>query len=299
MRRLITCLFFAAYITLFSSDSTIDVSLSSTDIYLGEPIEIVIETEHKIKKAHIGMDQKNFDVFLKKQHKQKYTYISYVAASRKLNKGKLPLNIHVLLDSDERFFKSYIVTLDYPPLKPSGSVRLSKAKGKLNKNTKILSNEGALISDKFNLRTNNMYVKARFIQPAIGRISSVFGAVREYNGTYSRSHAGVDIANKTGTRIIAPNYGKVVMSKKLEIHGNTIMIDHGFGIVTIYNHLNKRYVALGDLVKTGQSIGTIGETGIATGPHLHWGMSVQGVRVDPFLFIDVFNNFKNTKIALN
>lgn len=80
---------------------------------------------------------------------------------------------------------------------------------------------------------------------------------------------------------MAANTGKVVFAEALQSHGNTIIIDHGWGILSIYNHLNAILVSPNQTVKVGERIGLMGSTGISTGPHLHWGMSVQGTRVDP------------------
>lgn len=269
----------------------LDISISNTTITLGEPIAIRIKTSQKIKKAHVGFGQKKFDLFLEKEEKKKFTYVTYIAASRKLDNGELPLDVHALLDSGERFYKRYNVILNYPPIKPGGEVTLSPQKNKLSTNTSLLSTEVSLITSFFNQKTETSLMHSSFIRPVKGRISSGFGAERLYNGRYVRSHAGIDFANKKGTLIVAPNDGVVLLSKTLDVHGNTLMIDHGFGIVTIYNHLESRSVNAGDSVKRGQPVGKLGNTGVATGPHLHWGMSTQGVRVDPLLFMTIFNGF--------
>lgn len=122
-----------------------------------------------------------------------------------------------------------------------------------------------------------------FIPPAEGRISSPFGARRVYNGgTASWRHRGVDIANREGTAIVAPGSGKVVLSEAMTVHGETVILDHGQGVFSIFNHFVKRFVEVGDEVRKGQTIGLMGQTGLATGPHLHWGLYVEGVPVAPF-----------------
>ena len=136
-------------------------------------------------------------------------------------------------------------------------------------------------------KTTTSYFNKPFIRPARGRISSSFGDYRIYNeGSTSRKHNGTDIANIINTPIYATNSGKIILSKTLEVHGNTIMIDHGYGILTIYNHLNKRLVPENAYVKRGQKIGLMGKTGMATGSHLHWGLSVQNIRVNPLFWLE-------------
>lgn len=126
--------------------------------------------------------------------------------------------------------------------------------------------------------------EGKFIMPVQGRISSPYGAYRlYYGGEISKSgrHKGVDIANQEGTEIFAPHGGVVVLSEPMQVHGQTIIIDHGQGIFSILCHLKHRLVEQGQKVAQGQLVGLLGQTGLATGPHLHWGLSVDDIRVDP------------------
>ncbi|HEX8445230.1 MAG TPA: M23 family metallopeptidase [Sphingomonas sp.] len=120
--------------------------------------------------------------------------------------------------------------------------------------------------------------------PAIGRISGVFGSQRIYAGEPGAYHAGVDIARPTGTPIVAPLDGVVVLAAATDpfsLEGHLLMIDHGFGLVSAFLHLSRIDVASGDRVTRGQPVGAIGMTGRATGPHLHWAMTWAGRRIDP------------------
>lgn len=126
--------------------------------------------------------------------------------------------------------------------------------------------------------------EGKFVMPVQGRISSPYGAYRVYyGGEASRSgqHRGLDIANREGTEVFAPNGGIVVLSEPMQVHGQTIIIDHGQGIFSILCHLKHRLVEQGQRVAQGQLVGLLGQTGLATGPHLHWGLSVDDIRVDP------------------
>jgi murein DD-endopeptidase MepM/ murein hydrolase activator NlpD len=126
-----------------------------------------------------------------------------------------------------------------------------------------------------------------FLAPNAGRMSTGYGVRRYYNGKFAKGyyHRGLDYAARTGSPIIAPAAGRVALvgtvSQGFRVHGNIIGIDHGQGVTSIFMHLNRINVKEGDLVKPGQRIGTVGSTGASTGPHLHWGLYVNGKSVDP------------------
>lgn len=125
-----------------------------------------------------------------------------------------------------------------------------------------------------------------FIWPVQGRISGQYGSRRILNGTPKRPHYGLDIAAPEGTPVRAPADGVVTMNQPdLFYTGTTIMLDHGHGLSTLYIHLNHSDVTLGQSVKQGEIIGSVGATGRATGPHLHWGMSLFSTRLDPQLML--------------
>ncbi|MDF2614477.1 MAG: uncharacterized protein K0S71_2263 [Clostridia bacterium] len=126
-----------------------------------------------------------------------------------------------------------------------------------------------------------------FIQPAKGRITTDYCATRYTNDNPTPSrHLAIDIANNTGTPIMASNNGKVVLAKKLIITGNTIVIDHGLGVFTSSFHLSKILVKEKDFVKKGDVIGKMGSTGYSTGPHLHFAIWKDGTFLNPWTFFE-------------
>jgi murein DD-endopeptidase MepM/ murein hydrolase activator NlpD len=126
-----------------------------------------------------------------------------------------------------------------------------------------------------------------FIRPSQGEVSTVFGVRRYYNGEFANDyyHRGVDYAAGTGSPVFAPAAGYVrlvgTVGQGFQLHGNTIGIDHGQGVVSIFIHLSRINVKEGDFVQAGQVIGAVGSTGVATGPHLHWGLYVNNEAIDP------------------
>lgn len=122
--------------------------------------------------------------------------------------------------------------------------------------------------------------------PAAATMNARFGTLRSYNGSpYDRYHRGVDFAGATGAAVLAAADGIVVLADLLKIRGYTTVIDHGWGLYSVYAHQHSIQAGLGEQVSSGQVIGTIGSTGRSTGPHLHWEVWLNGVNVDPLQWV--------------
>lgn len=124
--------------------------------------------------------------------------------------------------------------------------------------------------------------RQRFIWPLRGRISGVFGSQRVYQGVPGSYHNGVDVAAPSGTAYIAPADGVVILAAitPFTLEGYLLMIDHGMGLSSVFLHSSRLDVHTGDVVRQGQRLGAVGATGRATGPHMHWAMRWNGVKID-------------------
>jgi murein DD-endopeptidase MepM/ murein hydrolase activator NlpD len=127
-----------------------------------------------------------------------------------------------------------------------------------------------------------------FDKPVNGPLSSPFGLRRFFNGEERNPHSGLDFAANRGTPIKAPAAGKVILVGDYFFNGKTVFVDHGQGLISMFCHLSEIGVKVGDELPRGGVLGKVGATGRATGPHLHWNVSLNDARVDPAIFIGAF-----------
>ncbi len=127
-----------------------------------------------------------------------------------------------------------------------------------------------------------------FDKPVEGPLSSPFGLKRFFNGEPRAPHSGLDFAVPTGTPVKAPADGKVILTGNYFFNGNTVFLDHGQGLISMYCHLSVIDVAEGDSLARGEVLGKVGATGRVTGAHLHWNVSLNDARIDPAILIGMF-----------
>lgn len=137
--------------------------------------------------------------------------------------------------------------------------------------------------------SQKVYINKPFIIPLNSVITSPFGSARVFENTLKSYHSGTDFRAAIGVSIPASNDGVVVIAKDRYYSGGSVVIDHGYGIYSQYYHLSKINVKVGDFVKQSDIIGLSGDTGRVSGPHLHFGIAIKGVSVDPLDFIEKFN----------
>ena len=150
---------------------------------------------------------------------------------------------------------------------------------------KRIKNEKKLIAEAKAHWRDNESVPLQFIKPAEGPYSSPFGLKRFFNEQPRRPHSGLDIAAPKGAPIQAPADGIVINTGNYFFNGNTVFIDHGQGLITMYCHMDKIEIEEGTAVSAGDVIGEVGLTGRVTGAHLHWSVILNNTTVDPLLFL--------------
>lgn len=142
------------------------------------------------------------------------------------------------------------------------------------------------VIDALRVRFSPVVPDPDFTKPAQGPLSSRFGLRRIFNGQPRAPHSGLDLTVPAGAPITAPAAGTVINTGDYFFNGNSVFLDHGQGLITVYMHLSRIDVREGQPVKRGEALGAAGATGRATGPHLHWGAILNGHSVDPELFLD-------------
>jgi murein DD-endopeptidase MepM/ murein hydrolase activator NlpD len=150
----------------------------------------------------------------------------------------------------------------------------------------IQANEDDRLKTAYSILTPKRYWEGQFAPPVPNPvIVSGFGVIRTYtNNGAVRRHTGVDLRAGMKTPVLASASGRVALSQPMDIHGNNIVIDHGWGIYSEYAHLSERYVVAGQYVLQGDILGLSGNTGRSTGPHIHWEIAVGGTWVSPVDF---------------
>lgn len=151
---------------------------------------------------------------------------------------------------------------------------------------KRIKEEQARVARLWGISTPKRLWQGRFIPPVPGGVTSPFGLRRVINGVPRSPHGGVDFKAPLGAEVVAPNHGKVVLRDDFFFSGKSIVLDHGGGLYTMYFHLDDFRVEEGSLVRKGDLLGLVGKTGRVTGPHLHWGVRLNGARVDPLELLE-------------
>ncbi len=254
-----------------SSAKALEVQILPQAPQLGDTISVIVTTDNPNTPPSVTVNQKNYPLF-KSQEK----YRAFVPTSPLNSPGKITVkvqgdnktsNIGVWLKN--RTFPTQRIWLSGKASRPATQLELDR------------------VSAFKKLVTPQKFWQGSFVRPNANRVSTGFGIRRYYNNVFAQDyyHKGVDYAGGYGSPVVAPAAGQVRLVGRedagFHVHGNVVGIDHGQGVLSIFMHLQDIEVTEGTMVKAGQRIGTIGSTGASTGPHLHWGLYVNEVAVDP------------------
>ncbi|MEM6610884.1 MAG: M23 family metallopeptidase [Cyanobacteria bacterium P01_C01_bin.72] len=258
-------------LAIATPSKALEVDITPTSPQLGDTISVLVSTEDPSSSTSVKVDGKDYPLFL---HNGKHR--AFIPTSPLSTPGKMTVQVQ----GDNR--TSNIGVWVKNKVFPIQRIWLS---GKASRPaTQMELDQVATFKQ---LVTPQKFWQGSFLRPNPNRVSTGFGIRRYYNNVFAQNyyHKGVDYAGGYGSPIIAPAGGQVRLIGRedagFHVHGNVVGIDHGQGVLSIFMHLQDIEVTAGEMVKAGQRIGTIGSTGASTGPHLHWGLYVNQVAVDP------------------
>ena len=165
-----------------------------------------------------------------------------------------------------------------------GVQKLSLPSSMVDLDTKTLERvdqEARQLKALFQVFRDERLWRGAFIRPVEGKLSGAFGLSRIINGKHRGQHTGIDLQAEEGTPVLACNGGMIVLVDQLFFSGKSVILDHGWGLFSMYFHLSETQVKEGDRVHQGAMLGRVGSTGRSTEPHLHWGIRMNGARVNP------------------
>lgn len=272
---------------VYADENKFNIVISPQQIFQGDVALIRLRSDQSIRSAYYI--QNNRIVYFYYDNAT-YTYCAFLGIDLEEKTGQKAVPVKITFKNGFTTTKIIDFTIrakDFPAehiTVPESQVTLNQQdNARYEREKKIINAVLQNPSDK-SLRNNS------FIKPLPVNIDTPFGVRRFFNNKPKNPHSGVDFKSPAGTQVVASNDGCVVLIGNYFFSGNSVFIDHGSGIITMYFHLASIAVRVGDNVTKGQVIGRVGSTGRATGPHLHWAMRINNQRVDPMSLLMYFEN---------
>jgi murein DD-endopeptidase MepM/ murein hydrolase activator NlpD len=257
-----------------------EIALSSMEMARGDVILVKIKA---------GREETPKVTWIKKEIALVYSetgglWQGFIAADLNQKKGTYQFLVSIPSSGFKKGFDINVIEKDYGVR----NLTLPKEKVELDaESLKRVKEEAAVVNALWKAPAPAPAWRGVFLMPVDGDVVGAFGRRSIINNLERSPHTGVDQKGDTGTPVRAINNGRVVLIADHFFTGNSIFLDHGGGIISMYFHLDKALVNDGDTVIKGQTIGLVGATGRVTGPHLHWGMRVNGARVNPLTLVDL------------
>jgi murein DD-endopeptidase MepM/ murein hydrolase activator NlpD len=264
--------------------SEVDLQLHYRSLQPGEVVRLSMRSNKPIRAAQVSFKGEK-TVFAQTADPSKF--ITFIGLDLGIEPGQYSLNFSILyLDGNVEHVKKNIEVIEkkFPEKKLWVDEKFVTPPASVHERIRW---ESELLKTVYEMFTPRWLGEGKFIIPSVGEARPNFGERRVFNNKPRSSHSGVDISSPFGAPVNASNSGKVALAKDLYYAGNTVILDHGLGVFSLYCHFSQIKVETGDTVKKGDVIGNIGSTGRVTGPHLHWGMRIAGSRVDPFSFLSL------------
>jgi murein DD-endopeptidase MepM/ murein hydrolase activator NlpD len=260
-----------------------NIALSSAALSQGNLITLRITANKEYVPIKGLFRDERIDFF-----KDKDSYSAFIGAAVNAEDGINLLQITLNKDNKET---AKAINKFYPIIiekKEFGISRITVNKNMVTPNKKELqriAREKKRIEAALSKATTEKLWHGAFIRPVKGSVSSAFGKKRFLNNQPRSPHSGLDLRSPSGTKILAPNSGLVILTGNHYFSGKTVILDHGGGLLSFYYHMSRINVREGDMVKKGKALGLVGSSGRSTGPHLHWGVTLNNTKASPLSLI--------------
>ena len=273
-----------AYPPLLYAKSPARVSFSSHDLKQGEVLLVNVDDISGISTLSGTMFNKPVN-FYKNSTGKKYTALVGIDMDTQPDRYKLTLNLEDR--KGKKTMKGYRIRVK-PANFGTQKLTLPPSKVTLDEETlKKVEIEKEKIGKVWDIFTEGRLWDGKFIPPVAGNMSDNFGLRRIINGEQKSPHTGFDVDASEGAPVQASNSGRAIFTDDQFFSGKTLIRGHGLGLFTMYFHLSEILVTDGANVKKGEVIAKVGKTGRATGPHLHWGVRLNGARINPLSLINL------------
>ena len=270
------CLFPSA---IAHAELDLHAELSSAQVVDGSILLITVKTPVQDPKITGTFETNEFSFFASPDRGAgTYEGIMAVPFNHKAGEAKITIHASAGTETKNEELSFNIVDGNYP----SEALKVDERRvNPRKKDMKRINREIKEVHKIYAITTPHKFWSGPFLLPIQSDVTSQFGTKRMFNGEMQTFHRGLDLRAKTGTPIHSAAPGKVVLAKSLFFTGNTVLIDHGYGIYTLYAHMSRIKVKLGQELADHKLIGLSGKTGRVSGPHLHWGAIVQRTQVNP------------------
>ncbi|WP_419769602.1 MAG: M23 family metallopeptidase [Candidatus Marinarcus sp.] len=289
MRKSIQILIFITLFNLLSYAKDVELFLENNHVNSGSTALLYLNSSHVLKNPKLTFEKLNID--FAPHPTLPNGYFAFIPVDYYTPLGSYTVIVSYKENGKKRF---KAVTLNVTDAHYSSEViNVAKSKVELNKKDKERTKkEYEEAMRLYHYISSKKFTTSSFINPLNTPITSQFGTKRVYNNTIKSYHSGTDYKAPIGTKIYATASGVVKMAQNRFYAGNSVVIDHGYGVYSGYYHLSKLLVKKNQHVKQGQLIGISGDTGRVTGPHLHFSFRVHGIQVNPLEFLEVANKLQ-------
>lgn len=270
-----------SFIALFDREA--DFNVISKENYPGNILTVVVENLNKDETVKLSTDAVKIETRVYPLSEDGYEYAAIMPIDLDIKSGEYQVTAIFNEGKENEYTKTEKINILSKAFKTQ-YLTVSEELNKSNNDDKSIEEFVKTVKPARTISSPQKLWEGEFLMPAEGELTTDFAEIRYVNNEPSSSrHSGIDIAAEIGTKVIAPNNGRVALvAKKLLSSGNTLVIDHGMGLFTSYYHLNTIDVKEGQEVKKGDQIATVGTTGFSTGPHLHYAVSIYNTYVNTY-----------------